>query len=344
MKTPEIIDLLIEKIRKDYLEDIALVYLYGSFLYDDFHALSDIDLFLIPATERGNNLGATFILKGIGYDFWTVSWEWVERVAAYEERSPSLITEGQVAYYRSEDDLARFTGLQERARAVDREKYLKKALESMGEVYKTAFLIDASADMAEIRMGTIDFIYKLSAVLSQVNGTSIKRQRGHLKAEILAMKNIPPAFEENYETLFTGRDIGEIKRAVAYLTAETKRILHEQEGPGGGISFKDGFEGWYEEMVQHYNKIYRACDTGDYYTALFAGVELTAELDEMFKRTGVSPGLPDMVEAYKPGDLAGMKEAAREHQKKLERLLAENGVGIRRFKDLGELKIFLEKL
>jgi predicted nucleotidyltransferase len=142
MKMPEIVNVLIEKIKKDYFEDISIVYVYGSYLYSDFHALSDIDLYIVAKTNRGKNLGTTFILNGIGYDFWTVSWEWVERVAMYDERSPSLVTEGKVVYYGSENDLIRFNSLKEKALVVDKEKYKRKAVETMKDVYKTVFLIN----------------------------------------------------------------------------------------------------------------------------------------------------------------------------------------------------------
>jgi predicted nucleotidyltransferase len=68
-KTPELIELLIDKIKKDYFEDISIIYLYGSYLNEDFHELSDIDLFIVTKSDKGYKLGFTFILNGIGYDF-----------------------------------------------------------------------------------------------------------------------------------------------------------------------------------------------------------------------------------------------------------------------------------
>ena len=93
MKLIEIAESLINKIKKDYDGDISLVHIHGSYFYNDTHNLSDIDLYFVPKTKRGYNLGQTFILNGIGCDYWALSWEWLERIANHEEKIVSIITE-----------------------------------------------------------------------------------------------------------------------------------------------------------------------------------------------------------------------------------------------------------
>ena len=107
-------ELLIEKIKKDYKDDIALVVMMGSRLYNDTHKKSDLDLYFVPKTKRGEQLGFVFIIDGIGFDFWPISWERMERIANFDERIPAIISEGKVLYYGSNEDLARFTLLKEK--------------------------------------------------------------------------------------------------------------------------------------------------------------------------------------------------------------------------------------
>lgn len=66
--------ILIEKIKQDYLEDIAVVVVMGSYIYNDTHRKSDLDMYFVPKTERGKNLGKVFIIDGVGYDFWPIHW------------------------------------------------------------------------------------------------------------------------------------------------------------------------------------------------------------------------------------------------------------------------------
>lgn len=344
MDNSVILDILLEKIKKDYLTDVSLVYVHGSYLRNDFHSLSDIDLFIVTKTNKGKKLGLTFILNEIGYDFWTVSWEWLEKVANYDDRTPSLITEGKIVFFSSKDDLTRFKNLQEKAITIDKEKYKTKALEKIKDIYKIAFLINISSNISEIRNEIIGFIYMISEVLSLINCKNIKRQRKHFKSEIMRMENIPSNFERSFDTLFSSNDIQEIKEEINYLTNETRKIIDQKTKNSDSKSFKEVFNGWYEEMIQHYNKIYYACNTDDNQNALFATVELDYSLNSNFDRIGILPDLPKMVDAYDPNDLKKLKIVVQEHQKKFEELLAQNDIEILKFDNVEKFKEYYSKM
>jgi len=53
---------LIEKRKKDYICDVSLVNLYGSY-FNNTHKFSILDLFLVSKTERGYNLGREFFKR-----------------------------------------------------------------------------------------------------------------------------------------------------------------------------------------------------------------------------------------------------------------------------------------
>ena len=108
MKTYKAAELLIEKIKKDYKDDIALVVMMGSNLYQETHKKSDLDLYFVPKTDRGYNLGFVFIIDDIGYDFWPISWERLTKIAHHDERISAIISEGKVLYYGDDKDLKHF--------------------------------------------------------------------------------------------------------------------------------------------------------------------------------------------------------------------------------------------
>ena len=123
-------DILIDKIKRDYKDDVSIVHIHGSYAYGDIHDLSDLDIYLIPKTQRGFNLGCTFIFDGIGCDFWALSWERLERIASHDERTASIITDGKVLYYGSDEDLERFEQLKTRAADTsNRKEWLTRARE-----------------------------------------------------------------------------------------------------------------------------------------------------------------------------------------------------------------------
>lgn len=336
-------DLLIEKVERDYAGDVSLIHIYGSYTYGDTHSRSDLDVYFVPKTERGYQLACTFILQGIGMDFWPLSWERLERIANYEEKTASMITDGRTIYYHSEEDQIRFEDLVAKVKNKDTNRSVLDATANLREAYEIWFHMKHADSIAKVRAHAIDVLYVLSSVLGEINGMPIKRGRKFLKNEILAMPRVPENFAELYDTAFFSEDIADIQQAYGQLIANTEKILIEAKDESGE-GFQQAFRGWYEELIQFYNKIYHACETEDPYTALFAAVEYTHELQEQLKRVGIEPTLPDMVAAYDPKNLTVLEDVARQHQEAMEALLNEHGVEIRRFDSFEEVREMLDAL
>lgn len=336
-------EILVDVIKRDYKDDIAIVHLHGSIFYNDTHELSDLDIYFIPKTERGYNLACDFIYNGIGTDFWGVSWERLEHIASHEESLASIITEGQVLYYGTDEDLARFEQLKAKALDTsDRNAWLERARKQLDNAYKNGFLTQNANDMSETRKYAIGLIYDLAFVLAQLNQITVKRGRRNLKREILAMPLIPENFAMLYDTVFVENNFQSIKDACTELLQGTEKLVADTLSSVHTPSpFADTFEWWYEELIQCYNKIYHACETGDIYNPLFASVECINELSGMLEQVGVKAILPDMVEAYDSRDLTKIAKVARQHQEALESLLHEHGVTPLRFSTFEEVERYL---
>jgi hypothetical protein len=324
---------LIEKIERDYKDDISLVHLHGSYAYGAEHDKSDLDIYFVPKTQRGYKLGCTFILDGIGCDLWALSWERLERIAAHEERTASVITDGKVLWYSSDEDLKRFENLQDAANdKSERTAWLERAKKIFGGIYKDVFMLQNSEDIADIRAYATGLIYTISFALAQLNMTPICRGRKLLKDEILAMPLVPEDFAVLYDSMFLETNTAKIKKSAVKLVHNTEKLLSEELSKTSvNHSFADVFDGWYEEMIQSYNKIYHACEIGDVYTPLFAAVEYSHELNEMLKQVGIEPNLPNIVAPYDSRDLSKIEKAAHENQQAFETLLNENGITPLRF-------------
>jgi len=341
MDLMEVAYCLVEKAKTDYNGDISLINIYGSYINNEAHQYSDLDLFFVPKTEKGYNLGKTFILNGIGYDFWALSWERLERIAKHEEGTIySIITDGKIIYHNTEDDLIRYNKLIEIANQKNNILLNENIL--LQDIYSEYFKIIGENNLTEIRKSIIKIIYSVSELLSEINGKPIKRIRKHQKSEILKMDKIPDSFEIIYENLFVENDIKILKELVYKLIVNTIKLIKsvdlEKE------TFKNLFTGFYEEMIQHYNKIYYACDNGDIYTPLYASVELTNEIEKLFVLCNCNYKLPDMVKEYDSKDLNKIKSITKRHQLEFVELLKENNIQINEFNDIVELKEYIIKL
>jgi len=347
MNLIRVVELLIEKIKSDYKDDIALVAIMGSYIYGETHSRSDLDMFFVPNTERGYNLGFTFIIDGIGFDYWPVSWERLERIANYDERITSIITEGKVVYYSSIADMERYDQIRKKALDTgEKKKFIDKAIKRFNEVYKIYWKLLNAYSISDARKYAIEIICVITDAIALLNRTTIKRGRGKLKQEIINMLLVPDGFSELYDTAFIVNDSTAIQKACRQLIKNTENlIIREKDKFSKKVPFADALDGFYEEMINFYNKIYHACETHDTVTALFASVELTDEIEQALKYTGVSSeDLPDLIAAFDPNDLELLASATQDHQVKFVKLLNDNGIKIRQFSSIEDLKIYLDSL
>lgn len=160
------------------------------------------------------------------------------------------------------------------------------------------------------------------------------------------MPLVPKGFPEHYDTVFESKDTQEIREACGQLIQTTQDMaLNEKDRLRTPASFSDNLDGFYEELINFYNKIYHACEVGDNYTALFAATEIMEEIEDAFTGTGVSPKqLPDIVGAFDPQDTEHFLEVVKAHQEEFVGLLQSKGVQFKVLRDFDELEALMDTL
>lgn len=345
MDITQALQIFVEKIEKDYKDDISIVVMMGSRIYRDTHAKSDVDFYYIPKTDRGNNLAFVGILEGIGYDYWPISWERMEKIANWDERIVSILTDGYVVYCPTRDDLVRFLTLRKHALSPKLSSSLKeKAQKKFKDVYPLFFDLCQKESLSDFRIQSIKIIYHITEVIAMYNQKPIKRGRKFLKNEILKMPIQPKGFSDLYDAVFISKDMKYIKKALHELILRVEDMFNSTHESQQITPFVEQAFGFYEEIINHYNKIERACEIGDPYTALFAACEIEFEFEWLFKHTDVKKELPDLVGYYHQDELKQFAIHAKEHQQALYELLISHGVKIREFSNIEELELFIQKL
>lgn len=344
MKLMRAAEILIEKIEREYKDDVAVVVIMGSTIYGETHEKSDLDMYFVVNTPRGNELGMAFIIDGIGFDFWPISWERLTRMANHDERVTSIITEGQIIYYGSDADLKKFNALKEMALDVsDSKKFIDKSKKVFDQVYKHYFHLDQAVSLSEARMSGLNVIYPLTNALALLNRDTVKRGRGKLKGELLQMPLVPNDFERLYDVIFATNSVEEIKASIHQLILNTEDLIESETIKYRPINdFKDQLHGFYEELINYYNKIRRGCEIGDYVTAFYAANEIVGEIEDVMQYTSISAtNLPDIIGAYTLSDIQGFLDTVDQHQQAFVSLLEENGVELLVFEDMNAFERYM---
>lgn len=199
-KNQKLIDMVIERAKRDFPEDIVLIGLTGSFSTGDFHKKSDLDLIIVNETERGWGIAAGFILDDVGYDIYCTPWEpRIEAQSKLESPMAGILIDLKVLYCAKPEYLEKLNRYRQKAldllkkpigkECMDR---ARKNINMAKQHYADAMLSD---QIGAVRYAAGGVLYETVNALTNLNNTYIKRGIKRYLEEILAYKYLPDNME-----------------------------------------------------------------------------------------------------------------------------------------------------
>ncbi len=297
------INLVIDYVKANYAEDIDVVTLYGSFLRGDYRKDSDIDLFFVPNNQKGYSAGFTVIIDEIGYDFFPISWERLEKIAGFDDSLSSLITSGEVLYYKDQIALSKYLKLKDKCLNMkDFSRVIQMKIDKTKELY-------------------FDFPNHLPDVLGNL-------------IEIVSLKNNRPiqkgiyCFESEMEGLSTPNNfIVKIKQMIDNPDAKTLKVLihevidfvHNKKHLSNPLE-----PGFYEELKSIYLK---ALNNQDIYQRYFIKAIIDRETINQFGSANDFPVLKNDYDLW-----------LKKHEARLLEKLAEKSVKVSKYSSFTEFR------
>jgi hypothetical protein len=342
-KNEKLINMVIERAKRDFPEDIAIIGLSGSFSTGDYHEGSDLDLIIINQTDRGWGISRCFILGDVGYDIYCSPWD--TRMAAasnLESAHVSCLTEMKVLYCAKPEYLERLEAYKKKALdalalPVGKESVAraKRDLDKAKSAYAEAFLKD---DLGGVRYAAGKALYHCVNALTSLNNTCMKRGIKRYLEAVRAYAYVPKDFEANYLAVIKAREVAELRASITRLVQGCVSLCAEVEAKTvtPPTPTAENLRGTYEELWCNYrNKIIASARAKDAPYAFLAALGAQEFLDEMAEERG-TPRFDVMrhfnandLDAFKGWFLAAMDEYLEEYKKV--------GKAVDRFSSIDEL-------
>lgn len=358
---------LVNHIKANYPEDIAIIAYYGSYAQGTATKRSDLDFFFIPATSNGYRAGIQFIIDGISFDFWPIGWERAERMASFKEPLTTIIADCKLLYIRSDEDRERFMKLRNISATLQQPENKQKLVDlseaELRDVYASLYKMSRAGDGDNIsfyRSEAQKVLTKVLQSLALLNQSYFTKGFGKNKEEILRLPLKPAGLESYMNTIMHGVTAGGILQACEQLTADTlELVLAQMEKHTGSPSYRDRMKGHYEEAKGVLDKIITACEMKDFDTAFYYAVHVQNEIAGFlfFAETGQWPchlmaysayqqfyikaGLPELIPLLNSHDLSQLEADIHHLSSCLESHLRSKGVEINRFQDIEQFEAFL---
>ena len=334
----ELIDWAINKIQKEYPEDVSLLIGHNNWKIKadgDEVALN----FFIPATEQGYSLAKTFIIDEIGYDLFPMSWARVEGLANINEGITTCLADGVILYARSEEEKQRFIDLQNKLQEnLKNSSFIyKKGLEKINiamDLYKNMVFEES---LGQVRKASGYITEYLSQAIATLNGTYFERGPENQIEVLDNMKYIPEQFTFFYQGIVKAETIDVLKKIAQQLISVTRTYFMERAPHSEIENRKFNFEdlaAWYEEGKYTFRRIYYYCDQKDVFNSFAWGFHFQQEFDSIQAEFGLKP--MDIMSVYNPKKLEPFRIRTEEIEQYIASEIRNHGVKLREYSSLEE--------
>jgi len=350
----KIVSWIINKVKTEYADDISIVLIYGSYVNGTANRKSDVDCYFIPKTDYGYNMAADFIIDGVGYDIFPMSWERVEGIADLNEVLTPLVGDVQIIYYSNSDDLQRFRNLQSRLKSnLYNDEYVRKiAAKKCEDANRICAVMTASHEAVDIRKAAGYVIMTLADAAALHNHDyyhfGLKKQFENLQNNF---PDAPKSIADNYRKVIEAVNTADVVKYTLKMFGDVCDYLNiicdapeMSEGERVDLSTAssesrtDGVRlaELYEEIISTFNKVYVCCEDENYILAFLSAVCLQIKLDG-----AVWLGCPkyDLLSGFNYTELGKLSAEAKKIENDFIQLIAQNGGHIKKYDSFEQFEI-----
>lgn len=331
---------IVNKVSTEYANDISLVLIYGSYINGTANSKSDVDCYYIPKSERGYDLAVDFMIEGVGYDIFPISWKRVEKIADLLENMSPLVGDVNIIYANSADDAEHFKTMQARLKSnLLNDKYVKEiAAGRCEEAGRFCAMLNQNRSASEIRKIAGFIIMTLADAVAVYNHDyyhfGLKKQFEDLENNI---PNVPRNIIDGYQNVVKAIDIGDVIKYAMKLFEDVCEYLNvtftlqeasEQKSQIVNEVDASWLASLYEEINSTFNKIYVCCETGNYILAFLSAVCLQRDLDDA-KEAGCP--VYDLLSNFNYKELDKLSETTRKAESDFVKLITDHGGYIKQY-------------
>lgn len=312
-----------ETVEQRFAGQVALVCLYGSYINGTANPFSDVDCYFVPKTEAGLKLARTFILDGVGYDIFPMSWQRLEAIANLETSQQPLVGDVWVLYADDPDDLARFKGIKKLLKTNLQDHNFRKKAAAQRFLRATSRLPLEQYTLKESRLSAGGMLMDIAEGLAYERGEYYHRGLKTQFSDLLQLPDLPKDMEQLYLSVLEAQTTAEISQASLTLLekigcpyAAPQPVLWPDMPQKG-----QELAGLYEEVRSTFLKVYHCVEKKEPVLAFLSAVCLQWELTWL-----------DVLSAYDYHDLRPVEVQTLQAENAVRSRIAQTGGILREYK------------
>lgn len=325
--------------------EIDLIVCYGSYVTGNATALSDVDLFYIPRTDN-HELSETFILNGVGYDIFPLSWDILQDIADFHNHLSPLLGDSIILFSHSDKERQRYEELKERMeRNMNDEDLMKnRAIKRLKKAALYNSQIQQATDLSLARELAVKHLNTLTTCIAYQNQTYFHKGLKEQYQELQMFTRLPEDFLALYQEVPQAQNLSALQSATGKLFSTASAFCYQPtdfyikpDSPKEMSAATPDYHQaatWYEEVCSSFNKIY-ACElSGNFILAFLTAGSLQSSLKEDLS---ISIATKELLSVFDWKNLAPLCQRAREIERDITISFITAGITLHRYKTIDEL-------
>jgi hypothetical protein len=341
-KDNRLLEWTINKAKTEFKDDICFMLEHGKHTLPEDSQVRFISGFVSNA-DHLIGMARTFIINGIGYDYWQREWKDFERIADIKDYYTCSLADAKLVYYKDEEDKQRFLYLQAKLRKnLDDPKYMYERglewLDKAMDIYKTLLFEEA---LCNVRMNAGFIADRLSVAVACVNQKYFDNGVIAQIEPLSKMEYVPENFVELYKKIVRSQDIDELKSLSHEMLSSTKKFFKAQNKWVKNAQEKPDYQElafWYQEGSYYFHRLYCHCRDNQPENAFHQCINLQPEFNFLMEDFKISD--LDLLSNFDADNLAEVAACAKIIEQRIISEIEGNGVTIEIYPTLED---FLEK-
>lgn len=195
-------------------DEVDLIGYYGSQAQGTASASSDLDIFFIPADGRTPPVARTFLIDGILFDFWAITWETMEGFATGRLRgwslAPAIVHHAKILHARGPQQVERLQALKQKIIDLQqpqaRVKMIRRAMAAFPQVLAhlgNLRLAVSGGDLADVRHAGWQVIGSAYECLALANQALLSHGLGRVLEQVQLLPARPANMEQMIAAIST---------------------------------------------------------------------------------------------------------------------------------------------
>lgn len=342
-------------------DEVELIFLFGSRLTGGTHSYSDQDLLWVP-THPSAWRCFTVLVEDTLVDLFPVRWEWLERLADFDDVRGTLLLNYEIVYQRTPEAAARLASLADRLRSLHapaaRPAMIRKALKLFQETGYPYYLLRHEADRGQL-LACVQvsqrILQRVFHVLAVCNQRSVDTRK---LDQMLALPKVPVGFAGLIDRVLYAHTPETLVAATTGLLDGTRELLltEQREVLRRESSYPQALDAAYPELRGDIQHVLLACERQDMLMLKDKLMSLYHELlvHMALAETGVEysefNSLADYEQALTPlgfpalwpyvfaQDFSGLYREVIRFDQRLQQFLVEQGVRLNCYATLDDLR------